>query len=481
MLKVIVIDDEQWSLNYMRSIVNWEANGAEIVSVFNNAADALEFLSQNQDIDLVFVDVEMPEMTGIDFLKQASKVCESAQIIIISSFDTFEYAQESLRNGAKDYLLKPIEQNDIIRILAAATMLKEEISKETIAKSNINALLSTDAYKRIDEVFSISDGEKLACCVTDAPDAEINEILSLGLEDEPEIFCYHSIWHHAFFLKTKDSILKTLIASNKSKKNYKFGFYIACGSDECINDMLIKAKDAFEGQFFSPSSNVFVYDNDYEKWSANYIFTMKKHIDEHQVSLVQSGIDDFFAELESKCVQVEAGILFYNKLIGFLINNRETPDERGNYYIIDSRHARKKFGNRDELVLFLHCLSDEWGMEFVGEVQMFKAKDFIPRIQKYINENCQTELSLSLLSKEFMISGKYLSSVFKKTTGMNLNRYINVARVKQAAIMLEQTEISIQDISYLCGYNDCSYFTKIFKQLLGATPSEYRTSKQIIE
>lgn len=269
------------------------------------------------------------------------------------------------------------------------------------------------------------------------------------------------------FLKAKDSALNTLIASNKSKKNYKFGFYIACESDECINDMIIKATNAFEGQFFSPSSNVFVYDNDYEKWSVNYIFTAKKRIDEHQVSLVQSCIDDFYAELESKCVQVEAGILFYNKLIGFLINNRETPDERGNYYIIDSRHARKKFGNRDELILFLHCLSDEWGMEFAGEVQMSKAKDFIPRIQKYINENCQTELSLSLLSKEFMISGKYLSSVFKKTTGMNLNRYINMTRVKKAAIMLEQTEISIQDVSYLCGYNDCSYFTKIFKQLLG--------------
>lgn len=64
---------------------------------------------------------------------------------------------------------------------------------------NINALLCTDAYKRIDEVFSISDSEKLACCVTDAPDAEINEILSFGREDELEIICYHSIWHHAFF------------------------------------------------------------------------------------------------------------------------------------------------------------------------------------------------------------------------------------------------------------------------------------------
>ncbi len=481
MLKVIVIDDEQWSLNYMQSIVDWEENGAEIVAVFNNAADALEFLSQNQDIDLVFVDIEMPEMTGIDFLKQAGEVCRSAELIIISSYDTFEYAQESIRNGAKDYLLKPIEQKDIIRILAATVKLKEQISKETIVKSNINAFLSLDVYKRINEVWSISDSEKLVCCVTDAPDSEINEVLSLGIENELEISCYHSIWHHAFFIKVQGNALNTLIASNKSKKNYKFGFYIAQQADECINDMLIRAKGTFEGKFFSPNSNVFVYDNDYEKWSANYIFTAKKRIDERQVSMVQSCIDDFYAELETKCVQVEAGILFYNKLIDFLMGNRKIPDESGDYFIIDIQHARKKFGNRDELVLFLHCLSDEWGMEFAGELQMSKAKDFIPRIQKYINENCQAELSLSLLSKEFMISGKYLSSIFKKTTGMNLKRYINMVRVKKAAIMLEQTEISIQDVSYLCGYNDCSYFTKIFKQLLGITPSEYRTTKQRIE
>ena len=110
-------------------------------------------------------------------------------------------------------------------------------------------------------------------------------------------------------------------------------------------------------------------------------------------------------------------------------------------------------------------------------MKALKAKDFVPMIKKYIEENYQNDLSLSLLAKEFMMSSKYLSSVFKKTTGMNLNRYINIVRINRAEVMLQETEISIQDISYLCGYGDCSYFTKVFREIMGETPTEYRINR----
>lgn len=129
MLKVIVIDDEQWSLDYMTGLVDWNKHGAEIVATFNNALDALSFLTANSDIDLVFVDVEMPEMTGLEFLKRAGELSKNTSFVIISGYDIFGYAQQALRNGAKDYLLKPVEQTDVIRIIADTEMFPRSLKR----------------------------------------------------------------------------------------------------------------------------------------------------------------------------------------------------------------------------------------------------------------------------------------------------------------------------------------------------------------
>ena len=89
MLKVIIIDDEQWSLDYMRDIVNWEQNGAVIVGEFSSARRALEFLHNNRDIDLVFLDVEMPGMNGIEFLRNVGNSLPKTDFVFISGHDKF--------------------------------------------------------------------------------------------------------------------------------------------------------------------------------------------------------------------------------------------------------------------------------------------------------------------------------------------------------------------------------------------------------
>lgn len=479
MLKVIIVDDEQWSLDYMMNLVDWHENGAEVVATFNNSKDALVFFSENPDIDLVFIDVQMPEITGLEFLERAVNCSSNAGFVIISSYDYFNYAQQAMRNGAKDYLLKPVEQADVLRILKDTAGTTEEGVKESIEKSRIEVIPANCLQSRVKSVCNCSSEQYVVCCVTDAPDNEIKDLFGNVLIEDFQLVCFHSVWHHAFFITLgKSDFIKLSEKKIEFLDNYYFGFSVANDDNETIKSMLIKAKSAFEGNFFCPKSRICIFDEQHEEWSAIAIFTVKKYLDDHQIGYVHNCIDDFYSEMEARCIQADTGILFYNKIIEFLANETDNSVKSSDHFLIDIQHAKKRFGNKDDMILFLQCLVDEWGMENAGEIQLFKAKDFIPRIQKYINENCQNELNLSLLAKEFMISGKYLSSVFKKTTGMNLNRYINLSRIKKAVAMLEQTDVPIQDVSYLCGYSDCSYFTKIFKQVVGLTPSEYRISKR---
>lgn len=479
MLKVIIVDDEQWSLDYMLNLVDWHKNGAEVVATFTNSMEALAFFGENPDIDLVFIDVQMPEITGLEFLQRSANYSSNAEFVIISSYDYFNYAQTAIRNGAKDYLLKPVEQADVERILKDSAGKSEKGIKESIEKSLIEVIPSNQLQSRAKSVCNCLESQYTVCCVTDAPDSEIKDLFCNALLEKFEMVCYHSVWHHAFFVTMQESDFLRL--SGKKivfDDNYHFGFSVANNDNETVKSMLIKAKSAFDGNFFCPKGRVCIFDDQHEKWSATAIFTVKKYLEDHQIANIHNCIEEFYSEIETRCVQADTGILFYNKIIEFLADETDNSVKSSDHFLIDIQHAKKKFENKDDMILFLQCLVDEWGMEHAGEIQLFKAKDFIPRIQKYINENCQNELNLSLLAKEFMISGKYLSSVFKKTTGMNLNRYINLSRIKKAAVILEQTEVPIQDVSYLCGYSDCSYFTKIFKQLIGLTPSEYRISKR---
>ncbi len=95
-------------------------------------------------------------------------------------------------------------------------------------------------------------------------------------------------------------------------------------------------------------------------------------------------------------------------------------------------------------------------------------------IKKYVDDHYfDSELSLTKISKELSFSSKYVSSVFKKNLKINLFSYLNTLRIQHACTFMDQNLTSIKDISYMCGFNDQLYFTKVFKSLMGITPKEY--------
>ena len=103
-----------------------------------------------------------------------------------------------------------------------------------------------------------------------------------------------------------------------------------------------------------------------------------------------------------------------------------------------------------------------------------KSKDTAAVIKKYIDDhynNC--ELTLEKISEELSYSKKYISSVFKKSLSINLSSYLNILRIQHACTLMEQNFTSIKDISYMCGFKDQLYFSRVFKEQMGMTPRKY--------
>jgi YesN/AraC family two-component response regulator len=92
----------------------------------------------------------------------------------------------------------------------------------------------------------------------------------------------------------------------------------------------------------------------------------------------------------------------------------------------------------------------------------------------YIDANYQDSLTLDLLAKLCNVTGSYLSTVFKKETGVTVTDYIHKTRVRQSLILLNTTSLSIQEIAQRCGYSDVNYFIRTFKKYQQLTPKAYR-------
>lgn len=116
MIRLLIVDDDIWVLKGIRKIVDWEALGFEIVDEATNGDTALDKIMANPP-DIVLTDIVMPGMTGLQLLKSISSSGLKTEFIILTGFAEFSYAKEACRLGAFDYLLKPLEKNELLDVV----------------------------------------------------------------------------------------------------------------------------------------------------------------------------------------------------------------------------------------------------------------------------------------------------------------------------------------------------------------------------
>ncbi len=110
--KVVIADDEKLILNNLTQIIDWQGIDCEIIGTAENGQEVMEII-KNQQADLLLTDISMPEMSGIELLKTLNQIDHKPLVILISGYDDFEYAKEAIKNNAFDYILKPIDYDEL--------------------------------------------------------------------------------------------------------------------------------------------------------------------------------------------------------------------------------------------------------------------------------------------------------------------------------------------------------------------------------
>lgn len=135
----------------------------------------------------------------------------------------------------------------------------------------------------------------------------------------------------------------------------------------------------------------------------------------------------------------------------------------------------EQYNDSDQLALWISDIVRRF-VQQAFDLAKVKHSDVVFKTTNYIKNNCDEKLSLNSIAKEVFISKSYLSSIFKKETGMSLTAYITKVRVEKSKKLLLEDNASLAHISSQCGFKDQSYFTKVFKKATGVSPKRFRSS-----
>lgn len=130
MYRVMIIDDERAIRNILKKTIQWENLDMEVVGEAESGIEAVNIIDELRP-HIVFLDIRMPFMNGIEFARLAKERYPRLKIIILTAFDEFEYARDCIGIGVSEYILKPIKREDINRtITAIKKQLDEEVAPE---------------------------------------------------------------------------------------------------------------------------------------------------------------------------------------------------------------------------------------------------------------------------------------------------------------------------------------------------------------
>ena len=132
------------------------------------------------------------------------------------------------------------------------------------------------------------------------------------------------------------------------------------------------------------------------------------------------------------------------------------------------------FSHFSQLLILLNRIAES---SIAEKTELNSSELTVQKVTDYINENYRNNITLDEAAKMAFTSSAYFSKKFKKTTGFGFSEYITFLRITEAAKLLLNTNKSISEISFLCGFNNSSYFGDVFKRVKGISPQKYRISK----
>lgn len=513
-MKLLIVDDEQIALEGLKHIINWEAYGIDKLFMTYNIIHAKEIIIQ-ENIDVLLCDIEMPLGSGIELLEWIRAKAIKIMPILLTCHSEFKYAQRALQLGCIDYLLKPVEEEELGRVMMhTVRKIKEEqgaaikpgLRKENFWKEVWEEYVEEEEnFVRKAQCFYIPEGRK----------AKYAAVL-VGIKYIPEEI---EKWRRELFHFTLKNIASEIFLGNDELPFIMLenGTYLIVISDRektGTDDIMECCQCFLEYCIRTYGCSLVCYSKGFDKgWRLPHtIEELMKYNKRNLISNKVLFIDG--KEKEKEFIQREPKeklwkTLFLEKEYDCLYREIERElfrmaEASNTDNVLLAQFTRKTWelfndacqpaGARlgdlmtpeDEIRYQKQAISVDYALDFYRNLfinlqkaeELNQVKNVVDRLKDYISKNIDQDITREQLAELMNLNPDYLTRLFKKETGQSLKDYILKKKMGMARELLSMTDMSVSEISMRVGFCNFSHFTTTFKKYTGIPPLIYRNEKQ---
>lgn len=479
MYNLLIVDDEPLICQGLSSLLASSGISIERIYTAHSGYEALDYLRMEQ-IDLLITDIQMGSMSGIELMQQAKIIKPWVQVIVISAYETFQYAQQAMRLGAKDYLIKPLNSE---QLLASVRHVLLHMDKSGNSKEQLMSQLGDNEHFHMQA--PLPERDRLLGQLAQANSHMMNEIIAeLG-------HSYNTTISGPYFAVMKlklDSSQKlkgrsdsqqeeadsTSGMSHTSSTSHKNGTIIGERkmSSSTVQDqrLLHYAALNIASELLDQQWDHCIYE-DSEQRIAILVQWSEAQYGDSSVDKVN--------QLEMIGRSLQHNIEKYLKLTAIVgISQIFKGLEFMNEVHAQAEKAlawSRRF--QDHYVFYFGDFKwDVYGEREPDEEEITAQNNMIvERCRTYIDQNYgQKGLTLNEIAQKNHVSPNYLSYLFKKISGYNLWEYVVKLRMEESKRLLLQTDLRRYEIAERVGYESPEHFSKIFKKYYGMSPSEMK-------
>lgn len=514
MYRVLIVDDERFMRDGIKRILPWKDLNVSDVETADSGNKALECMKQQMP-DLVLTDIEMKNMNGIELIRRMNTINPELRIIVLTGHDDFSYVQECCRMQVQDYLLKPVEPEELaekirkqLQELEEEREKKKKVTKEAHYSVLSEQILVNSVFERflekkdnLEDIYQLMhryhwlEGEKIqlaAIAEEDSGNEDWNGYYGF-LELSAGSACSEMIEYggHGVIFRDRSNLMFLLLFCGEKHpetselirdiqsvlmNEYDLQPQVYLGEKvDTIQEIIPYYKEAL--LFFGRQASYSGENAGTQTWilSASQMYSrMMRMTQEAQKNienqkLVKSLYSDFCLLFAGSDIELKTK---KSRWIHFLTD----------IYMawLDAGHEASEM-DLAELIAVSRKLTGyelyEEGLKFLQKLfgqEQDSSGDVVGNAKNYINGHLSEELSVASLADRYYLSVAYFSKLFKKKEGIGCNYYIVHQRMERAKQLLRNKQLKVQEVAVQVGYQDVNYFSNAFKKYTGVSPADYR-------
>lgn len=535
---IILVDDEEEVRKSIIKQIDWESAGFQVVGDAENGEDALEKIEVLEP-DVVLTDIRMPYMDGLTLAEKIRQRYPSTKVVIFSGYDDFEYAQKAIKLNVTEYILKPVNVEELTSILKR---IKSNLDEEIEEKRNVSRLrenyrkslpiireqfFNDMVHRRLaDDLiesklreydFPITGARKWIIAAIDVEKSDDRSKKTLSLHEEEELIPISvmqivreklkSYCRFSLFQSTAEAGMVVIAALDddntttglidvlgdickETKRILEVPVTIGIGhSVTGLSKIAGSYQSAVEALGYKAvvGSGITIYINDMEPVGSGKL-EFDNSDESDFISAVKFGPDE---KIEAVMVRIsgklESARVHYRQQQVYVFGVLNTVIQMIQQYDLNLEEI---LGGELEYLSVIDKLQKreefgEWLLktarkmnQAINQERDMTTRQVIQQAKQYIMDNYQNpDLSVEMICRHLHMSPAYFSTMFKKETGQAYIAYLTEIRLNKAVELLNKTDDKTYVIASKVGYQEQNYFSYVFKKKFGVSPTKFRGAR----